>query len=292
MDLKTFVADGWRDHADDARGVADRLGEGLALVTDEADVASLAALANHVFGGHLGAWREGLAFFDRIPELPSFVVNGTSGQTLRRCTASLALAAGIEDKRPGLPVSDGIRVGAMAAASLAEHDAARATTLFGDAIEQARSAGLAAADPTNRALAVAGNNLASTLEQKAGRSPAERELMILAAQTARHYWAIAGTWLETERAEYRLAMTWLQAGDLAQAREHAQVCLEIVEANGSIALEAFFGWEALGRVERAAGNPTGHAHALAMAKQAFERIDADDQGWCRESLTALEAPSA
>ena len=292
MDLKTFVADGWRDHADNARGVADRIGEGLALVTDETEIASLAALANHVFGDHLAAWREGLAFFDRISALPSFVADGPSGQALRRCTASLALAAGIEDVRPALPASDRIRVGAMAAASLAEHDAPRATTLFEDAVEQARSAGLVADDPANRSLAVAGNNLAGTLEQKVGRSPAERELMILAAQTARHYWAIAGTWLETERAEYRLAMTWLQAGDLAQAREHAQACLEIVQANGSAALEAFFGWEALGRVERAAGNPPGHAHALAMARQAFDRIDADDQVWCRESLTALEASAA
>lgn len=289
MDLKTFVADGWRDHADDARGVASRLGEGLVLVTDEAEIAGLAGLANHVFGDHLGAWREGLAFFERISALPSFVADGTSGQTLRRCVASLALAAGIEDMRPGLAVLDRIRVSAMAAASLTEHDVERATTLFGDAIEQARSAGLARADPANRALAVAGNNLASRLEEKAGRNPAERELMILAAQTARHYWEIAGTWLETERAEYRLAMTWMQAGDLAQARAHAQACLEIVEANSSVPLEAFFGWEALGRVERAASNRTGHAHALAMARQAFERIGENDQSWCRESLTALEA---
>jgi len=292
MDLKTFVANGWRDHGDDARGVADRLADGLALVTEEAQIPDLLGLANHVFGDHLGAWREGLAFFDRVGALPSFAVDGTSGHTLRRCTASLALAGDIEDMRPGLPMSDRIRVSAMAASSLAEHDVARATTLLTDALEQARSAELAVADPAHRALAVAGNNLACTLEQKVGRGAAERDLMILAAQTARRHWEIAGTWLETERAEYRLAMTWMQADDLAQAREHAQACLEIVEANGSVALEAFFGWEALARVERATGNRTGHAHALAMASQAFERIGADDQGWCRESLTALEAPPA
>jgi hypothetical protein len=289
MDLKTFVADGWRDHADDARGVADRLGDGLALVTDEAQIADLVGLANHVFGSHLAAWREGLAFFDRVAAWPGLAIDGTSGQALHRCKASLGLAAGIDDMRPALPVSDRIRVSVMAAASLAEHDAERATTLFGDAIEQARSAGLAAADPVNRALAANGNNLASTLEQKAERSAAERELMILAAQTARHYWEIAGTWLETERAEYRLAMTWLQAGDPARAREHAQACLEIVKSNGNPPLEAFFGWEAIGRVERAGGNQTGHAHALAMARPEFERLPDDDKAWCREVLTALEA---
>jgi len=289
MDLETFVAECWRDHADDPRGVADRLGDGLALVTDEAQIADLIGLANHVFGSHLAAWHEGLAFFDRVAALPSLADDGTSGQTLRRCKASLALAAGIEDMRPALPAAERIRVGVMAAASVAEHDAERATALFGAALEEARSAGLAPSDPANRALAANGNNLASTLEQKAERSTAERELMILAAHTARHYWAIAGTWLETERAEYRLAMTWMQAGDLAQARQHAQACLEIVEANDNPALEAFFGWEALGQVERASGNRTGHAHALAMARPAFERLPDDDKAWCRDVLTALEA---
>jgi hypothetical protein len=38
--------------------------------------------------------------------------------------------------------------------------------------------------------------------------------MIFAAKTTRKYWEIAGTWLEIERAEYRLAMTYLAAGDL------------------------------------------------------------------------------
>ena len=68
----------------------------------------------------------------------------------------------------------------------------------------------------NRALAVAANNLASSLEERSTRSAGERELMILAAQTARHYWGRAGGWLETERAEYRLAMSWVQAGDPAR----------------------------------------------------------------------------
>jgi len=289
MDLKTFVVDGWRDHADDARGVADRLGDGLALVTEEAQIADLLGLAHHVFGEHLGTWGEGLAYFGRVAALPRFAVDGTSGQTLRRCTASLSLAGGFDDLRSGLPASDRIRVGAMAAASLAEHDVARAMKFFAEALEQARSAGLAPEDPSNRALAITGNNLAVAIEQKAQRSPAERELMILAAQTARHCWEIAGTWLETERAEYRLAMTWLQAGDPTRAREHAQACLDIVEANGNLPLEAFFGWEAMGRVERASGNRAGHAHALAMARPQFERLPEDDKAWCRESLTALEA---
>ena len=70
----------------------------------------------------------------------------------------------------------------------------------------------------HRALAITGNGLACTLEEKPDRTADERALMILAAQTARHHWAIAGTWLETERAEYRLANTWLQPVRRGQRR--------------------------------------------------------------------------
>ena len=113
--------------------------------------------------------------------------------------------------------------------------------------------------------------------------------MIHAAQAARHHWERAGTWLEVERAEYRLAMSWLQAGDLAQARRHAQQCLEIVDANQGAALERFFGWVALGVVARAAGDAAGHAHAVERARADFAALSADDQGWCRAELDKLAA---
>lgn len=289
MDFKTFIDQAWHDHATDAAAVARRLDDGIVLVGDEAQLNQLMNLAHHVCGEHLGEWREGIAFIERLTALPAFAADGASGQARARSVASLRLAAGEEVGRAGLSPSDRIRVAAMAASSLAEHDTTRAKRLLQDALDLARRSGLPAADPMNRALAVTGNSLASALEQKAVRSPDERALMILAAQTGRHYWALAGTWLETERAEYRLAMSWLQAGDLARAREHAQACLEIVAANDGAALERLFGWEALGRVERAAGNATGHAQALARAREAFAELDEADKSWCAPSLAQLAA---
>ena len=288
-EFKVFIADGWRDHADDPRGVANRLGDALPLIRDETQIGDLAALAHHVYGEHLAAWREGLAFLDRIPALPAYAVDGASGQALRRCNASLALAAGIEDLRPGLSRSDRIRVGAMAASNLVEHDLARTATLFDEALEQARGSGLAPGDPANRALAATGNNLACVLEQKGSRTAEARELMIVAAEAARHYWALAGTWLETERAEYRLAMTWLQAGDPAEARRHAQACLALVEANNGAALEWFFGHEALALAEQAAGHAAARDEAVAAAHRWFDQLDAGDKSWCAETLAKLGA---
>lgn len=291
MDFSTFHTQAWDDHAAVAREVAQRLSQGAPLVTTESQLAQLANLAHHVHGAHLGEWRAGTAFIEGLMALPLFQPEGASGQSLRRYLASLALSAG-DDGAAGLGTmspSDRIQVGAMAATNLAEHDAARSMALLQSALDQAARAGLDAADPMHRALAIAGNNLACTLEVKPERSSEERALMILAAQTARHHWAIAGTWLETERAEYRLAMTWLQAGDLAQARAHAQNCLEIVTANDGAALERLFGWEALGRVERAAGHAAGHARALAQARSAFAALEPSDQAWCGESVERLAA---
>ena len=291
MDFSTFHSKAWDDHVTVAREVAQRLSEGVPLVTTESQLTQLANLAHHVHGSHLGEWRAGTAFIESLITLPPFQPEGTSGQSLRRYLASLALSAG-DNSAAGLDTlspSDRIQVRAMAAANLAEHDATRSMGLLQAALDQAARAGLDAADPMNRSLAVAGNNLACVLEEKLDRSDVERELMILAAKTARHYWAIAGTWLETERAEYRLAMTWLQAGDLAQARSHAQSCLEIVAANDGAALERLFGWEALGLVERAAGNPTGHAHALARAREAFTELEESEKAWCAQSIATLTA---
>ena len=295
MDFNTFIGKAWHDHATDPAAVAQRLGAGMALVADEPQLARLAELAHHVHGEHLGDWRAGIAFVEQLAALPVYAPDGVGGQALRRCGRSLALSEGLGGAAADLEAlspSDRIRVGAMAAANLAERDTGRAQRLLEDALEQARCSGLDATDPMNRALAIAGHNLACTLEKKPARSAAERALMIQAAQASRLYWERAGSWLETERAEYRLAMTWLQAGDTARARAHAQACLEIVSANDGAALERLFGWEALGLVECAAGNPAAHAEALAQAREAFAALDESDQAWCAASLEALAAASA
>lgn len=261
----------------------------MALATDEAQLARLANLAHHLHGEHLGEWRTGIAFMQRLSTLPSFTAAGESGQTVRRCVASLDLSERSNFDLDSLSLSDRIRVAAMAAANLVERDTPRAMQLFRHALAQAEHSGLGAADAMNRALAVAGNNLACTLEEKPVRSAAERELMILAAQTSRRYWERAGSWLEVERAEYWLAMSWLQAGDPARARAHAQACLDIVAAHDGAALERFFGWEAMGRVERAVANPSGWVQALAQARAAFAELDESDQAGCAASLDKLAA---
>lgn len=293
MDFDAFIDQAWTDHATDATAVASRLqAQGLALVSQTQQLPAMAHLAHHVFGSHLARWQEGIDLQQALAALPCCADGSNEVLAIGRHVSALRLAGGLGDDRRGASPSDRIRLTAMAANNLAEHDAARAAALLEEALAMAETAGLPDSDPFHRALAVACNNIAGTLEEKPALSAEGKRLMLLAAQAGRRHWAIAGTWLETERAEYRLAMSWRKAGDTAQARRHAQNCLEIVQAHDNVALEAFFGWEALGLVEHGAGNGAGHAHAVAQAEAAFTRLADADKGWCQASLDKLRASPA
>lgn len=288
MDFDQFLDQAWTDHATDSPAVAERLrSQALAFLTEDSRVIPMAHLAHHVFGEHLGRWQDGLELLGRAAVLP--VATGPAAAALARYQAALKLAGGLEDVRPGFDTSERIRITALTAANLGVHDAAESLALLEEAVAAAESAALPDKDLAHRNLGIAGNGIAGTLEELTSRSAAQTALMLRAAQVARRFWALAGTWVETERADYRLAMSHLQAGHLAQARQHAQDCLDIVHANDKVALEAFFGWEALGRVERAAGNSTGHAQAVAQAEAAFARLADGDKGWCQASLDKLKA---
>ncbi len=298
-DFDSLIARGWDEHAAQPAAVAARLaGEVPALVDDESRLIALARLAHHVHGEHLAQWAQGVAFQQRLAMLPAHRADGESGAAVRRHIAALNLAAGGDAvdavdgvDAPGdaaaLTRSDRVRVGAMAAASLVMHDTPRSMALFTQAMADFDSAALPDTDPAVRALAVTGNNLAAELEERPQRSADESALMLLAAQAGRRFWALAGGWLETGRAEYRLSNSWRVHGDAAMARQHAAACLAIVAANGNAPLELFFGWEALALAEAAAGDADAARAAAARGRQAFDALPADDQTWCRATLDRL-----
>ena len=291
MDYDSFLDTAWTDHATDAAAVAERISsQAMAFITEDSRVIPVAHLAHHVFGEHLGRWADGLAFLGQVAALP--LTQGPAAQAVARFQAALRLAGALDDSRSAFDTSESIRITALAAANLSLHDSVRSRALLEEAVSAAERAGLPDKDPAHRNLGIAGNGIAGTLEEKPGRTEAETQLMLRAAQVARRFWALAGTWVETERADYRLAMSHLAAGLLPQARQHAQDCQEIVQANANVPLEAFFGWEALGRVERAAGNATGHAQAVVQAEAAFAGLADGDKGWCKASLDGLKASAA
>jgi hypothetical protein len=288
MDFDSFMGQSWDDHADDAGGVAQRLREqGVGLLTNEAQLVQLMNLTHHVHGEHLHEWAGGAARFDALKASEFYVADGESGQTARRCVASLLLSAQEDFSLAALSVSDQIRVQAMAAANLANINPIRGMRLLQAALDQAANSGLPPADAMNRALAVSGHNLAAALEEKAVLNDDEIRLMLMASQASRVYWELAGTWLQVERAEYQLATTFLKAGELVQAEIHARECGRIVAENKAPALERFFGFEALARVMRAAQNDAEFELARGHAQRAFEDLDEGDKSWCEASFNKL-----
>jgi tetratricopeptide (TPR) repeat protein len=290
----TFLRTAWSDHAKDSDSVARRLPEGLALLESPAEVVLLGNLATHVYGEHLGRWNEGLQFLGKLETSVHYGKDGAevegSVAAIERFMTALKLCAGNEDALATLATkSDQARVLALAASALSARGTnpptalERAQSYFQKSIRLAEN-GLEKTDPANRALAVMGNNLAVSLAGTETISGSETELMILAAKAARKFWEIAGTWLEVERAEYRLSLTFLKVGDFSAALEHAQNCLELCQENRAEALEFFFGFEALALAEQARENKLGLDEARLKLKEAFGKLSPEDQAWCEETF--------
>jgi len=293
MQFDAWLNGAWDEHAARPAAVAARIaGEGLPLARSDANVAALMRLAHHVFGEHLGRWSEGRQLLFHLGT--SDPAGPASGIAQRVFDASLALAGGLGDVRGTLSASERIRVSAHAAGALAERDPPRSGSLLREAALEFDTENLPNADPASRAIAINGNDIAMTLSEKLMRSDAERDLMLLGARIARDFWARAGTWLEVERAEYRLAISWLKAPDLAAARRHARKCLDLVREHEAPALEWFFGYEAMALIERALGNAPAAARAVQDMKAAYERLDEADREWCRPVLERFSrvAPAA
>jgi hypothetical protein len=286
MEFDAWLSQAWDAHGDQPAAVAARIGiDGLARARNDADVAALLRLAHHVYGEHLGRWVEGRQQLFHVGT--SAPAGEAAGMAMRIFDASLALAGGLDDLRGPMRPSEQVRVTAHAASALAERDAPRSASLLREAALAVDTASLTHADPATRAVAINGNNIAATLADKLMRSDAERDLMLLAARIARDYWARAGTWLEIERAEYRLAMSWLKAPDLAAARRHARKCQDLLREHDAPALEWFFGHEVMAMVERALGNAPAALRAVQDMKAAFDRLEEADKAWCRPTLERL-----
>ncbi|MGZ3701357.1 MAG: hypothetical protein ACXWSD_06225 [Bdellovibrionota bacterium] len=283
MTFEEFHSAAWNDHATDAAGVSKRLPGALALLVKREQVPLLAKLIVHVDGEHCGNWALGLERLKALADL-----NLGEAESVERARVVLELAGGKEDAANKLVGSDRIRVLSVAAAALVgQNQIQRGAALFRKAARAAES-GLDEKDPAHRELAVAGNNLASVLEERPRRTPEEDALMILAAQTGRRHWEFAGTWVHVARAEYRLAMTHIQAGLADQAAKHAEASLEVLAAHDGGPLDVFFALEALSLAERAKGQLEAFAKHVARGEEVFSRLSADDQAWAKPTLEKLK----
>lgn len=288
LNFEEFLNQAWTDHATDPQLLASNLIEATKLITENSQISRLSTLATHTFGEHLGRWQDGIEFFNNLRQHNSFLAGSDCDQSITRSIKSLQLASGLNPALDHLSKSEQIRIYASTSGALCgQSQMMRASDFFKIAIEMA-DIELTNDDPANRALAVTGNNLAASLESLATRSDLEKNLMLLAAHTGRKFWEIVGTWLEVERAEYRLAMSYLKAEDTENALKHAQFCLQLNKSNNAEPIEFFFAYEAMAAIEQTRNNSIGFNKALEQMKKYLEMItDKSDYLWCEQFMNKL-----
>ena len=287
MSLDTFVQDAWRDHGDDPLGVAGRLRTSTHLIASATDFAPYARLVTHVFGEHLMQLNPGIDLLESLRELSVFDGSTTAHAPVARAIATLKIVGHDPEALHGLADED--CVGALAGASgiyTALNDMALASQSLQGALAAVHPQ-WSASSPAHRALAVAGNNLAAALEEKASSTDAERTAMLMAAQTGLTYWKLAGTWLEEERAEYQLTRCLLRAGDAATALASAQRCLDVCQRNDAPAFELFFANAVLALACRASGDSVAFAAHRDAALQHYGRVPDDEKTWCSREFGEL-----
>jgi tetratricopeptide (TPR) repeat protein len=285
MTVETLIEIAWNEHGDRPQEVADRLAASLELLKVPQHIPPFARLLTHIFGEHLGQWHRGIDLLESLRGLPAFDGDGSIAGILNRNIATLRYAAGESTALDSLSAED--RVSAMAAAATAfagRREFKRAIEAYTGALQLA-STGFPSDSPAIRSLAVGGNNLAAALEEKKERDAHETAGMIAAALSGLQYWKLAGTWLEEERAEYRLTRSLLQAGDPDRAIQSAERCIDVCKRNNAPPFEQFFGYVALALAQRAAGSDSNRFEASRRrALDLFEEIPEAERHWCESDL--------
>ena len=112
--------------------------------------------------------------------------------------------------------------------------------------------------------------------------------MLFAAKLARKYWELAATWLEVERAEYRLSQSHLSAGEIELAIQHAKLCLEICQNNSANPMELFFAYECFAKIYRKQNKEDEFANAIQRMEFYLSKLNKDENPWCVRALNALK----
>lgn len=285
MNFNEYLQNAWSLHTTDSKKVADEIKENFKLMQSEDDVMSMARLIVHVCGEHLGDWERGISLLKKLKN------NATvkDKNEMNRNMAILNLGNFPDTTLDNFSDSDKSIIYAKTASALANLGGTKNALKFYQLACKLADENLTKQDLAIKTLAISGNNIANTLEDKKNRSEKDNELMLFAAKKARVYWEIAGTWLEVERAEYRLSKTNLQLQDFNQAIIHAEACQKIIVENKAAPLEAFFSYELFCLIHHASKNKEAFKRSLESMKREFENLSANEAEWCREVLNIVES---
>lgn len=288
MTFSDYIQEAWKNHSAQCKKVAAEFSQGATLAKSDEELKQLVDLVTHVLGEHLGEWKEGILFLTTLKNQKSLAKNSMAQNAITRSLAAFQISAEQTPDLRSFSRSDQICILALASSLLCDRDFKKSKRLLGQAVALAET-NIERNDPANRAIAVTSNNFACGLEEKDARTSEETEWMILCARMSRKFWELAGSWLEISRAEYRLAMVYLQNQDLVRAFTHAQNCLALCRANNAEDLDMYFAYEAVAFVEKAKGDKKSLERAAEMAKTYFIRLTPDYKTCCEASFNKLMA---
>ena len=287
MSFAEFIDTAWAEHGDQPHAVAERIEGALALPASVLEVRQLAGLITHVHGEHLARWQAGIELLETLRTQCRAASDPLADAALSRSIAVLQHADHGQVDLSVFSAEDRISILAMAASALQGNgQLTRSIQTYREALQRAQ-AGLPDGSPALRALAVSGNNLAASLEEKSERDAWETAGMVEAAEAALIYWRRAGGWLEEERAEYRLARSLLCAALPDRAVDHARNCVAICIANSAPPVENFFACAAMAMALRAGGDTEEFGRARTEALEWFSRTGENEKSWCKDDLAEL-----
>jgi hypothetical protein len=287
MNFEQLMEQVWHEHGDSPEAMGAQLRLAQNLLNEPQQVGALARIVLHVFGEHLGDWAVARAELALLQEHALCQSDLAAASAVRVGLAALSLAQG--EVPLGARLSEEERVHALSSASavcLGRDELDNAAALLDLSLKLAQQLTVSETG-WERPLAVAANNLACALGDLDERSAEQDTQMIRAAQAARQYWALAGSWLEVERADYVLAKSCLRAGQVQQAAEHAAACLSLCREHNAPALELFFAHEIAALAVKALGLDAAFDAARQAALAAFDLLDAQEQEMCEGERNAL-----
>jgi hypothetical protein len=289
-EFDAFLGQCWTDHAERPEHVVERL-TACASRAAARQIPDVVELGAHLFGEHLGRWQEGIDWFARLARRTDIDREREAAIAVRRSASVLKLASGLPLSLDAETASERVSVRALVASALAGRgELDRFVPYLELALSEAPL--LQADDPAHRTLAVSANNVAADLEELDDRSAALTELMLAAARAAREHWEFGGKWLGTERAEYRLARSYLCAGQCDRARNHAETCLSLCQANGASGLELFWAHEALVAIARASGDGVALDRHLSRMRHYLDSVGSWVRTWCDERVAFARVSDA
>ncbi|HHF3169367.1 TPA: hypothetical protein ACPJ1O_002699 [Vibrio diabolicus] len=264
-DFDAFMSECWQHHEAQPEQTYAQLETALSEVENVSHIERIFALMLHTAIGHLQRPEPFLACLERFDKR-----NVAESSALQRSIAVARYFVDGTDNMELLEEQEQRRVYALISNELS---ALAQLELASQWLEKA-ALGMTPQDaegPLARSIAITANNLACQYEALAERTDMEKSRMLEAAKLALDYWKVAGGWMKEERAEYRLAMSLLKAGEAGQAKQHAERCEAICQQNGGDAFELFHAHDLLMQV---------HFH---LSQKYKAQVDVGMQQYCTTS---------